>query len=260
MYFYASKLFWLVFPPLNITVILMILGSWAGRGSVGGRAMLSMGWALLVLFGMLPTGKIMLHYLEDRYPAPGHLPAKIDGILVMGGAFDVQTSMARHMPTLYGSAERVTEATRLMMLYPDARLVYSGGNGSMDDTPSETEVFKAYLAAQHISDKNVHYENQSRNSYENILFSLLEGRPADKQSWLVVTSAAHMPRTIAIMRQQGWPGTIIPDPVDFQTTGGDDDFTPDPNILGNFSAVHLGIREWIALIVYRIGGKTESVL
>lgn len=262
MYFYVSKLFWLLLPPLNFIVLCGALGLlFGGRKTKTGSALLCIGCALFIVFGILPTGKIMLRSLEERYPPPSQLPAHINGVLVMGGAFDVGTSLARHNPTMYDSAERISEAVRLMKLYPQATIVYSGGNTSFYAmNPSEAEVFKAYLAGQMIPDTNVRYEHQSRNSYENVMYSLLVAKPTAKDTWLIVTSAAHMPRTINVLEAQHWPGTLVPDPVDFQTAGDNTDFVPDPNIIGNLAAAHLAIREWIALAVYRVMGKTDSLL
>jgi uncharacterized SAM-binding protein YcdF (DUF218 family) len=259
MNFYISHIFWLVFPPLNVIVLLLLAGyllkkrkpslaRWANVVGVG----------LFVLCAVLPTGRLLLQQLEAAYPAPSAFPARINGILVLGGAFDVEVTMARHVPTLYDSADRVTETMRLMHFYPKATVIYSGGNGTLDPSIiSEAEVFKAFLSGQGIPDDSVKYEMQSRNTYENILDSRLIAQPTQDSVWILVTSAAHMKRAMALMTEQNWPGTIIPDPIDYQTTGTTDDFMPSADLLGNLAATHLAVREYLALLIYQLSGKID---
>jgi uncharacterized SAM-binding protein YcdF (DUF218 family) len=70
--------------------------------------------------------------------------------------------------------------------------------------------------------KNAHYENQSRNTYENVLYMkpMIEnlGSKTEAQAlkpWLLITSASHMYRSAKIFEKQGI--AIIPVPVDYQT-------------------------------------------
>ena len=143
-----------------------------------------------------------------------------------------------------------------MRLYPKTTLLFSGGNGTLnDDVPSESTIFKNFLANQYVPDTHVKYEDQSRNTYENIIYSVRMARPGPKDTWILVTSAAHMPRAIALMLKLGWKGWIIPYPVDYQTRGTPKDYALNPDILGNYNAMHLATREYLALLAYRLGGR-----
>ena len=71
-------------------------------------------------------------------------------------------------------------------------------------------------------DKNAHYENQSRNTYENVIFMkpMILGLGAKDANtplkpWLLITSASHMHRSVRIFQKQGIE--VVPVIVDYQT-------------------------------------------
>jgi uncharacterized SAM-binding protein YcdF (DUF218 family) len=257
--FILKKLFWMIFPPLNLTMILLLGGIWMQQRRIGGgRVTVNIAILLFVICGVAPTGQFLMERLEQRYDEP-RLPRDVSGILVLGGAFDVNLSGARGMPTVYGSGERVMEAIRLMRIYPETPLIYSGGNGLLDSTaPPETLVFRDYLARLGVNDANVRYESKSRDTYENVRYSRVLAKPDKDSVWILVTSASHMPRAMALMKKN-WAGKVIAYPVDYQTPG-TGDLTFNLDILGNYAAMHNAMREYLALLFYRIGGKIDSLL
>ncbi len=257
--FILKKLLWMIFPPLNLTMILLLGGIWMQQRRIGGgRVTVNIAILLFVICGVAPTGQFLMERLEQRYAEP-RLPRNVTGILVLGGAFDVNLSGARGMPTVYGSGERVMEATRLMRLYPETQLIYSGGNGLLDmSAPPETLIFSDYLQRQGIADSHVRYESKSRDTYENIRYSRLLAKPDKDSVWILVTSASHMPRAMALINKY-WAGKVIPYPVDYQTAG-DGDLNFNLDILGNYAAMHNAMREYLALLFYRISGKIDSML
>ena len=257
-----AKIFWLVFPPCNLIVLLAII-AWLARRKFPGLSLSAgiIAFAFFIVAGILPTGMAALHLLEQDYPPRVIMPGRIDGVLVLGGAFDSRIAMARGQTEFSASGERITEATRLMRLYPRAVIVYSDGNGSLDrDLYPETVLFKSYLRGQRLDDRNVRYENRARNTYDNIFYGKLIARPKPGQTWLLVTSAWHMRRAMALIRKQGWPGAIMSDPVDYQTTGDGSDYAPHFDVLGNLAAFNLAAREYLALLSYRLDGRIDSML
>ena len=57
-------------------------------------------------------------------------------------------------------------------------------------------------------------ERQSRNTYENAVFSKAMIAPKPGERWLLVTSAYHMPRSVGLFRKAGFP--VEPYPVDWR--------------------------------------------
>ena len=80
--------------------------------------------------------------------------------------------------------------------------------------------------------------------------------PASGESWLLVTSAQHMPRSIGCFRRVGFP--VQPVPVDYQTRRR----SSEPLNLafsGNLRMLDSAIREWVGLIAYRLMDRTDAL-
>ena len=66
--------------------------------------------------------------LEDRFPEPPGRRAPPYGIIILGGAIKSSESEARGQ-AVFDEGERVVLAAILARRYPEARIVFSGGNG-----------------------------------------------------------------------------------------------------------------------------------
>lgn len=181
----------------------------------------------LLLVGWLPTSELVLRGLEDAIPKTSivELSEKdFGGIIVLGGAIEGgQIALDRGEVSIYSSAERITKAFELIRKYPDLPYLFSGYSGRLTPVgPSESDAFKQLIQEQGLSATNAYYENQSRNTYENILYMKpmieklrLEGDAGEVKPWLLITSASHMYRSAKIFEKQGIP--IMPVPVDYRT-------------------------------------------
>src|SRR4029077_6661936 len=116
------------------------------------------------------------------------------------------------------SAERVTVAAELARRYPKLRIIFSGGtNALLFDKGAEAGVARRPLEDLGVARERIVAEEQSRNTVENAVFSRLIANPQPGQRWLLLTSAFHMPRAIAVFRAAGFPVEAYP--VDWRTTG-----------------------------------------
>ena len=89
MFFWLSKALWTFADPANFLLIVAVAGAallWIGAAR-GGRAVLSVVLAILLLISVAPVGGYMLAFLEGRFPAVEE-PATVDGIVLLGGAID----------------------------------------------------------------------------------------------------------------------------------------------------------------------------
>jgi uncharacterized SAM-binding protein YcdF (DUF218 family) len=93
-----------------------------------------------------------------------------------------------------------------------AFLVLSGGH--VGAPPSEAELMRVLALEQGVADDRIVVENQSRNTFENALYT---GRIMRERGWrrvLVVTDAFHMPRALFIFRRLGLDAIGAPVPRD----------------------------------------------
>lgn len=259
MFFGLSKILWWLAAPAN----LLFLGLAAGvlllwtRWRRLGRNLASAAALLIFAVTVLPVGSWMMQQLEDRFPAVSALPARVDGIVVLGGAANPWLTVERGQIALGDHAERLTEFAGLARRYPEARLVFTGGTGSLiRQDIKEADVIAPLWEQIGLDGRRVHYESQSRNTWENAVLTLPIARPQAGETWLLVTSAFHMPRAVGCFRHAGW--TILPFPVDYKT-GRSFAFDLSLNPAGRLASLNAAVHEWLGLIFYRLTGKADSL-
>lgn len=153
-------------------------------------------------------------------------------------------------PQMGEDAERVSETAALARQHPRARIIYSGGSGLFDgEVIPETEAFRVFLEAHGVEITNVAFEDKARNTHENALYSKALAQPQPGQSWVLVTSAFHMPRAYGTFRKAGWD--VIPYPVSYRTS---------PHLSRNdlrpsYLNVELAIHEWVGIAFYKLTGR-----
>jgi uncharacterized SAM-binding protein YcdF (DUF218 family) len=181
----------------------------------------------LAIVGWLPTSEFFLRALEDAVTKTSIAQiseSDIGGIIILGGAIEGgQISVGRGEVSIYSAAERITKAFELIRKYPGIPYIFSGYSGRLSPQGlSEAEAFKQLVQEQGLNEAMAHYENQSRNTYENVLYlkpMMAQLSPTNesgvRKPWLLITSASHMYRSVRIFQKQGIE--VIPVPVDYQT-------------------------------------------
>lgn len=263
MFFALSKLLWVVTEPVSVLLVLVLVGTLLagrmGRAARAGRRLAVGAAAILLACHVLPVGLVLLRPLEDRFPPPpADLPAPT-GIVVLGGSTDEAVTVARGAVTVSTAATRVTEAVALARRFPAARLVFSGGSGAlMPPGSTEADDTRRLWIALGVAPERITIEARSRNTDENARFTkaLIQPQPGD--TWLLVTSAFHMPRAAGLFRADGFP--IIPYPVDYRTTGTGADWLSSTDLSMNLQRLDFAIHEWIGLAAYRLSGKIDTLL
>jgi len=213
---------------------------------------------LLVLFGLSPLGNALMLPLEERFPPWDASHGAPDGVIVLGGVIAEDVSAARGAVALNESAERVTVAAELARRYPKLRIIFSGGtNALLFDKGAEAGFAVRQLEDLGVARERIVAEEQSRNTVENAVFSRLIANPQPGQRWVLLTSAFHMPRAIAVFRAAGFPVEAYP--VDWRTTGPMDLVRPYPSVSEGLRRTDVAVREWIGLLLYRLTGKTAEL-
>ena len=256
LFFILNKLVSLALAPARLllwlslaTAIMLVLGR-----RRAGRALAVATAAVFVVFGVAPVGDWLARPLENQYPRPTPPPARVDGILTLGGGLGTGVLLARGAPADAESETRLVSTFELARRYPKARVVFSGGWGADPDATAAAYIF----AQMGLDPARLTLESRSRDTYENLLFSqrLVQPKPGDV--WVLATSALQMPRAKAVARRVGW--TLIPWPTDY-TTSPRPGFKPLADYLdvaGNLARADQTLHEWVGLLAYRLGGFTRS--
>ncbi len=259
MFFVLSKIFWFLAAPLHLGLICIGWGLWRSRQGRGGRGWTGFGLGFLALLAFAPLSAALLRPLEDRFPVLGYDMPPPDGIIVLGGAVDERIALARGQVALNEAAERMTAGAALARAFPAAKLVFSGGSGALiANSAPEAEVARKLWRQLGVPESQMTFEDKSRNTYENALFTQKLVHPQAGERWLLVTSAWHMPRAIGIFRALGMKPIAFP--VDFRTYGTAEDWRPPGDGALALRNGETALREWVGLIAYRLTGKTDAIL
>ena len=229
IFFVFSKVAHILIEPLNwifILIVLALLFLLLRKNHLVRRAL----WIALSLglfIGYMPSSQFAMRILEDAIPQTQLTAERLNqvgGILILGGAIE-GGSIARDRGeiSIYSSAERVTKAFQLLRQYPELPFIFSGYSGRLvPQGLSEADAFKQLLQEQGLGNHPGYYENQSRNTYENIVYSkkiiakIAENENAPVKPWLLITSASHMLRSMQVAHKQGVD--LLPILVDYRTS------------------------------------------
>ncbi len=259
MSFAAGKIAWLLLKPSNLLALLFALGLVLRLFRRRRLGFVLMAFAVLVAAAaaLLPLGARLLAPLENRFPESA-LPARVDGIIVLGGAIEPAISADRGRVTLNESADRLVAFVELGRRYPDAKLVFTGGSGTLA-TPEHREAdwVGRFLDSVGFPRARVILERESRNTHENVVLTKAAVQPAPGETWVLVTSARHMPRSVGLFRKAGWP--VIAHPVDYLTPR-QVEIGIGFNVAHGLMALDLAAYEWVGLAFYKISGRIDDWL
>jgi uncharacterized SAM-binding protein YcdF (DUF218 family) len=246
-----------LFDPVAWVLYLLVAALIAGhyhqqglqRGLIAGAAI------FLLALMILPLGEILARPLENQYPR-GSLPAHVDGIVILDGGLNAGIFATRGVTGENNSTLRLIAGADLGRRFPNAKLIFSGTSSS-DPTRQKVEHEAAanLLGRLGIAPERMLYERTSRDTGQNLANSMALARPKPGETWMLVTSAVHMPRAMAIADKLGWK--MLPWPSDYISTrgphGGLKLAYPSDGLLNIDRALH----EWIGLIVYRLGNRAK---
>ena len=262
MFYLASKIFWFFLQPNNLIGILMIAAlialviGWWRTGIVG----VSSALFVLALSTWTSFGALIMHPLEDRFKRPDPAPSNVAGIVVLGGGFEGGVNLVRGGHELSSAGDRYVEAAILARRYPAARVVVTGGGGEGLALPGEADGDTAprLLIALGVERERLVLENRSRNTYENAVFTREMVTPKPGETWLLVTSAFHMPRSMGLFRKAGFD--VVPWPSDYRTYGIEHFGRAQDNFMDTIETTQVAIREWVGLVAYWLTGRIDQVL
>lgn len=261
MFFITSKILWYALNPFNLILLLLISGwlLYFKKPRIG-QTLFGTGLILILLFGLMPIPNLLIRSLENRISA-GTLPGRIDGIIVLAGGVDIESSRPG-LIELRAESDRIIEAVIMAKKHPEAKLIITGGTGSLDQNEHlrEADYLQKLAILLGIAKDRIFVERNSRNTREHAIevAKLLHER--DNGQWVLITSAFHMPRSFGCFKKEGL--TMIPYPIDYKTKL--DIFSKLSMIsllptTGNISNFNIALHEWLGLIAYRLMGYTDSV-
>jgi len=208
---------------------------------------------LFLFFGYTPLSSFLLGKIEDFIKQSRYPIQQLTGIIVLGGSFDLELeSKERNEILLNDSAERLTKALEIYKKNPKVLILFSGYSNKLKPTGwNDSDMAKKFFLDQGVRFENLIFENQSRNTFENIKYSK-DIITNYKGTWGLITSANHMPRSYYTFKRQG----LILEPiiVDYKT-GTSPIFWINFDIKKGLVNWKLILREIIGISYYKITSK-----
>ncbi|WP_230533805.1 YdcF family protein [Microvirga roseola] len=260
MFYYASKIAWFFTTPSNLLISLILLGlvlALFKRLRKLGIALSLVVTLATIALGLLPIASYVLLPLEQRFPPYQDDGRPVTGIVLLGGSVEAADSVARSRIVANESAERVLETIQLAHRYPQARILISGGGGTvLGDGTAEAPVIADYLKSIAVDPARILVEERSRTTFENAVYAREMAAPKEGERWLLVTSAWHMPRAVGVFRKAGFP--VVPYPVDYRTGASFADQGLFAFVSEGLRRLDVGTKEWAGLIGYYMTDRTSE--
>jgi uncharacterized SAM-binding protein YcdF (DUF218 family) len=261
VFFLLSKTLGTMLLPVNLLIGVGVLGAillWT-RWAVLGRRLMAFSVLLLALCGFSPLGRLLILPLEQRFPPWDPSRGAPDGIVVLGGAIEPDLSAALGRPVLGRSGDRMVATAVLAHQYPNARIVFSGGNANLvgDDSAKEADYALTMLEDFGVAKSRLTAERLSRNTIENAEFAKAVAKPKEGERWLLVTSAFHMPRSMGLFRKAGFKVEAYP--VDRRASKSKA-LSFSSVAINGLERTDIALREWIGLVASRVSGKIDDIL
>lgn len=262
MPFPIYKLIGSLAEPMNLFAVLLFFAMlfvclpWEGARKFGKRLGMLLA-LLLLLLAALPLGQWALLPLENAY-AGAKLPEKVDGIVFLTTDEDPVTTEARGVTISGYAGQRHIALARLAKRYPKARILVVGTTAPF--TPSEKVTTKSLMQDNFdqlgIPRDRVEFETKSRTTHENAIMAKELVKPKEGQTWILMTTASHMPRAVLCFQKEGWK--VWPHSADYLTAP---TFTRPHGLtaLRQIRFLDRALHEYVGLLTYRLAGWTKSL-
>ena len=254
MFFIASKILLFLIQPLN-WLALFLLYALFGKKKIWKKRSLSLAVFTLFFF----SNPFIINQLIRAWEIPPRLMSSLEpqyevGI-VLGGYANLETYPQEDRLHIGGSATRITTAVELYHQKKINKILLSGGSGKiLGEKKIEADAARNFLIRIGIPAADILLETDSRNTYENAMYSskLIEDQ-LPGANCLLITSAWHLRRATPCFEKSG-----------LQVTPFAVDILSEPNKLninnwlmpnsGAFNEWNLFTKEIIGYLVYWFSG------
>lgn len=248
MIFFIKKVMSPLLSPLSMSLFLALVGLfclWATRKQKAGKILMTLSAVLLGGFSYGGVTDMLVAPLEQAYPPITDVEELTDvkWIVVLGGGAEVDPDLP---PSTYlpGAAlMRVSEGVYLHNRLPETKLVFTG-RGTFKGVKPEAEVMASTAVQWGVKQDDIRLETEAKDTKDHPVYvKKIVGR----DPFILVTSAVHMPRAMALFKNQGMMPIAAPTAYRVQKR---EALTPGvffPNI-GALKSAEMAIHEYTGLI------------
>jgi uncharacterized SAM-binding protein YcdF (DUF218 family) len=260
MFVTLSKLLPPLVYPLGLACLLILVALFLRRPRLRTVVLLA-ALALLVIGGNRWVALGLARSLEWRYIPQGELP-QVQAIVVLGGG-TLSAQYPRQTVEVDQAGDRLIYAAQLYHQGKAEHLLLSGGRIDwISSGAPPAEDMATLLEMLGVPRQAMWLESDSLNTYENAINARSRLEPMGIRRILLVTSASHMPRAVALFEEQGFD--VIPAPTDFTVTQEGWETLKSGGLASqllsllpsveNLSLTTRMLKEYLGMIVYRLSG------
>jgi uncharacterized SAM-binding protein YcdF (DUF218 family) len=216
MTIFLSKLLPLFFYPAGLASLLLVAALLFWKKNRLAKLLILVSLLVIFLGGNRWVSMSIVRSLEERYP-PFTGNEKAEVIVVLGGGTDIK-QYPRPMVEVNGAGDRMIYAAKLFKDGIADKIILSGGTidwqGEAETTPAKD--MADLMEFMGIPSDALILQGGSANTAEDAQFSTSIIKENNWQKIVLVTSAMHMPRSVALFRKLDVE--VIPAPTDYVIT------------------------------------------
>lgn len=190
-----------------------------------------------------------LYNLEAVYSPITEDNLKRGEIYVLLGGGIITTTVEGNIPGIMPSV-RILKTAEYYKKYP--KKIYISGGSPLQNQESESSVYARELISLGVNPTDIIIEDNSKNTNENALFIKEKLNSVENKNIILITSAFHMKRSVAIFQKNMQEFEIIPAPCNYLASQEKENFFYYIPKYYNFMKFQLWIWESTGNIYYKI--------
>lgn len=247
MFFSLSRLFSIFINPLLYFWLGIAVLFWRYRKKYPiFKWSIALGIYFLLLIS--PISLCFIQYWENLHPAI-FPQEKLDAVVVLGGG-SIYHDEEKDQYVLGNNFPRFLEGSRII-LKDKARFIIASG-GEPNQLPAkikgESQSYSIWLKELGIDEQRIIIEDRSFNTYQEALFLREIFAKYQIKKFYLVTSALHMPRSMAVFQKQGFNPVAYP--VGHLVTSLNHDHFPWK--IGNLEKLNSLLHEIVGFMTYKM--------
>ena len=257
MFFILSKIIDVFLSPYTWGLIfaafaLRTKNTW----KLSARAWGVLGIALLYVFSFEPVPTYLWATLEDSAENTVRKDETYDAVILLGGLLDEGSFKRTGRRSYNDNVDRLLATFEMLRSGRAKYVIISGGSPSTTIENAEARILRDQLVLWGIESERVLFEDLSRNTRENAVYSKKMAEERGFTKLILVTSAFHMKRALGCFRAVGLPVDTLP--VDYRAN---------PVVFAPYMLIPrshflndscVAIREFAGRAIYRMRGYSAS--
>ena len=239
----AFKFFQIFLCPSTFLFILLITGVVLFKKKAG-RILIIVSLIIFYLFSITPIADFVISPLENKYQAYDFQDEAENIVLLISGVRKGNMSFPSKLAE--SSLYRALEAVKIYFKMVEKPKIIISGSSPVSFSQKPGEEIAKFIQTLNVPLEDIILEQNSKNTYQA---AIEVKKIIGQSSFILTTSAYHMPRSMYVFEKQGL--SPIPAPGDFMKESDYDlfDFFPDPR---NLRKSDLCFHEYFGLLYYWI--------